>query len=243
MRGTVLEKKPIYIVCQVCRNFATIALDADDLDYKNIICTASLIMQTVKNDLLNSFDRVIVKSYQVGKTHGTVRFILIHGWVSIKSFLHQGTLRSPVQAKDFHVEAGEGPFYILAMASYVKINPEETAITGDGFKGQERIYDDRIRLWRVLELGAVVEAEVIRLEAGKLEFELVFQDRELRYYLPNCFKDTEAGGHKLGIHLCFPSLPSSQQCPEARHTKENTKNVYVKIPKEQHSVEEERDEH
>lgn len=39
---------------------------------------------------------------------------------------------------------------------------------------------------------------MIRFPAGKLEYEVLFQNRKLRYYLPEAFERIERGGYQLG---------------------------------------------
>lgn len=98
----------------------------------------------------------------------------------IKKFLlRRGTLRFPVQATEFCVEARGKPSYILAI---VEVNLDAVIITFEGLERQERIEKCRIRFGKTLEKGSVVEDEVVKLETGSLFFEVVFQNRKLRYY-------------------------------------------------------------
>ena len=47
-------------------------------------------------------------------------------------------------------------------------------MTGQRLKEQEMIYEDQVRLSKIPEMRSIVEAEVVRLEVGRLEFVVVF---------------------------------------------------------------------
>ena len=47
-------------------------------------------------------------------------------------------------------------------------------MTGQKLKEQEMIYEDQVRLSKIPEMRSIVEAEVVRLEVGRLEFVVVF---------------------------------------------------------------------
>lgn len=95
-----------------------------------------------------------------------------------------------MQAKEYEIVVRGKPFCLLAVVSYVKANPDSVSITGEGLESEERIYEDRIKLKKISKLGTVVEAEVMRLETGRMEFEVIFQNRAMRYYLSNRFNYT-----------------------------------------------------
>ena len=162
----VLKKEAIYIVAQVWE-LRILVLDVDDLINDEGWRTAPLIMQLRVKELLNPFNRIKVKSYQIGKLHDTLKKVPFFGSATLTSFNHQGTLRPPTQAKESEIIKRGEPFRLLAVVSYVKTNPDTVSITGERLEGEERIYEDRIRLRKIPELGAVVEAKVIRLETGR----------------------------------------------------------------------------
>uniref|UniRef100_A0A0N4UTU4 Reverse transcriptase domain-containing protein n=1 Tax=Enterobius vermicularis TaxID=51028 RepID=A0A0N4UTU4_ENTVE len=86
----------------------------------------------------------------------------------IKKFLlRRGTLRFPVQATEFCVEARGKPSYILAI---VEVNLDAVIITFEGLERQERIEKCRIRFGKTLEKGSVVEDEVVKLETGRIHW-------------------------------------------------------------------------
>lgn len=58
-------------------------------------------------------------------------------------------------------------------------NPDTDAITGERLDKQGKISENRIQLREKLELETTIEVEVVKLEARKLELELVYQNREM----------------------------------------------------------------
>lgn len=47
-----------------------------------------------------------------------------------------------------------------------------------------------------MDIEMIVNTKVCQLGPGRLEYETNWGGRELRYYLPKRFAETEAGGHE-----------------------------------------------
>lgn len=116
----------------------------------------------------------MLKSCQIEKLHDALWEIPYFGSATAKSFLHQQMLRPPVHAKKFSIITRSEHSGIIAVANYVKANPDTATITGERLDRQEKIYENRIRLKERPEFETTIEVEVVKLETGRLEFEVVF---------------------------------------------------------------------
>lgn len=103
VRDYALDKKPTYIVAQVCKSYEMLVFDVDDAVNDESRRAAPLIMELRTKELLNPLNRIKVKLYQIGKLHDTSKEVPYFGSASTSSCTHQGTLRPSTQAKDFEV--------------------------------------------------------------------------------------------------------------------------------------------
>ena len=87
------------------------------------------------------------------------------------------------------------------MIQFWQVKPPVVVVSAIGLEGQERVYDERIQMNNVVvDIGMIVGAEVCQLEPGRYEYETKWGGREIKYYLPKRFSETEFGGHELGQH-------------------------------------------
>ena len=195
-----MERAAVYIVYQVKKMYTSLVFDVDDKANEQLLKIAPVLFQIKDLEILSSFDRVEVKLYRIIQISGKPRQVPIYGAVSIESYLHQGKLRPPVEAVVYTVLIKTKPYRIPAMVQYVKTRPCTLAVITKGVIGEEQVYEDRVHTARNPVVGSIIEAEVVDLEPGRLEFETVHQNNRLFYYLPKRSQNKKAGGHVLGLH-------------------------------------------
>ena len=122
------------------------------------------------------------------------------GNFTISSFLHQGTLRTPLQAKDYSIVYRAQSFPVTVVINYMEITLVVSPITTMGLAGPKGVFEERIFLPSMPQVGDTVQAEVIKLEQGRMEFGVMWQNQEVKYYLPHELKDIETTGHALEEH-------------------------------------------
>lgn len=112
-----MEKVNVFV-----RTCAVIVLDMGDPENDKGWQSASQIMQVRVQELLNSFDKIRVKSYQIRKFHDTLREVSIFGSATINSYLYQEALKPVMQTKKYKIIKRGELFQILAVVSYVEAN-------------------------------------------------------------------------------------------------------------------------
>ena len=102
-------------------------------------------MQIVKARLLNQFNKVQVRLYEVAQTTRVgVQTIPIYGQLSVSYSLRQGKLRSSVQVRDCTITSTDPLSTVLAVVHYIHCRSSVVAISAVGLEGQEGICGKRI---------------------------------------------------------------------------------------------------